>query len=184
MSELIPAGSRVLDVGCGDGLLTRFLADRRSDLEIRGVDVFVRSATHVPVDAFDGATLPYAADAWDAVLFVDVLHHAEDPEHMLAEAVRVARRWVVIKDHLLGGRLDGATLRLMDRISNRRHRIEIPCNYWRLERWRQAFSRLGLEVEVWNGRLGLYPPWARPLFERSLHFAARLRVSGVGGATG
>lgn len=178
LAELIPTGARVLDVGCGDGLLTSFLARSRPDLQLVGVDVLVREGAHVPVDRFDGRTLPYPDGSFDAVLCVDVVHHAEDPEALLAEAARVARQWVVLKDHLLAGALAGPTLRFMDRVSNRRHGIEIPCHYWELERWRLAFARLGLVVEVWNGRLGLYPGWARPLFERGLHFAARLGRGG------
>jgi SAM-dependent methyltransferase len=174
LAELVPADARVLDVGCGDGLLTGFLARTRPDLEVTGVDVLVREGAHVPVDRFDGRALPYRDGSFDAVLCVDVLHHAEDPEALLTEAARVARRWVVLKDHLLAGPLAGPTLRFMDRVSNLRHGIAIPSHYWELERWREAFARLGLAVEVWKDRLGLYPWWVRPLFERGLHFAARL----------
>lgn len=176
LCELLPPRASVLDVGCGDGLLTRYVADERPDLVLRGVDVFVRGATHVPVDRFDGQQLPHADACFDAVLFVDVLHHAADPAALLREGARVSRRWLVLKDHSADGLLADATLAFMDRVSNRRHGIEIPHHYWPRARWRAEFAALGLAIEEWRPSLGLYPWWSRFAFERGLHFAARLRV--------
>ena len=179
VSELLPPAASVLDVGCGDGLLTRFVADRRPDCALRGVDILVRGRTHVPVDRFDGEHLPHPDASFDAVLFVDVLHHAADPEALLQEGARVARRWIVLKDHTADGALASATLAFMDRVSNRRHGIEIPHHYWSAARWREVLEELELAVEVWRSALGLYPWWSRFAFERGLHFAARLRRSGA-----
>lgn len=186
MGELLPGpaarppGSgrklRLLDVGCGDGLLTAFVADGHPELEVRGVDVLVREAAHVPVDSFDGERLPFPDDAFDIVMFVDVIHHAEDPAALLREGARVAAHWLLIKDHTLVGPLAGSTLAFMDRISNLRHRIEIPYHYWTPKRWHEAFGELGLRVEEWRPKLDLYPWWSRFAFERQLHFAARLGI--------
>ena len=41
---------------------------------------------------------------------------------------------------------------------------------------RRAFEHLALEVDEWRTDLRLYPWWARWVFERSLHFVARLTV--------
>jgi SAM-dependent methyltransferase len=177
--DLLPRGSRVLDVGCGDGLLTRWLADRRPDLRLEGTDVLVRGRTHVPVVPFDGCRLAWPAGAFDVVMFVDVLHHTRDPEALLREGARVAGRALVLKDHTLEGPLARATLRFMDRVSNLRHGVVLPYNYWTLARWQRAFADLGLSVEAWRTRLGLYPRPTRWLFERRLHFVARLGVPGA-----
>lgn len=173
---LIPEGARLLDVGCGDGLLTQFIAERRPDLEVSGVDVLVRPGTHVPVTAFDGLTIPFADDTCDAVMMVDVLHHTDDPRVLLAEARRVSRGCVLLKDHVLTGWLAEPTLEFMDRVSNLRHGIDLPFNYWTSELWQGAFEQLSLEVDEWRTELHLYPWWARWAFERSLHFVARLTV--------
>jgi ubiquinone/menaquinone biosynthesis C-methylase UbiE len=100
LAPLIPKGAEVLDVGCGDGLLAHSISKKRPDIAIRGVDVFIRESTHVPVEAFDGKIIPYPDGSFDAVMFVDVLHHTEDPIILLREATRVGRR-IIIKDHLL-----------------------------------------------------------------------------------
>ena len=64
----------------------------------------------------------------------------------------------------------------MDRTGNCRHGVELPYNYWRRRQWMDAFKTIGIEVADWRPRLGLYWWPASLLFERSLHFAARLAV--------
>lgn len=173
LSRLIPSGSRTLDVGCGDGRITKRLAEQRPDLRLVGIDVLDR-ATAVPVVRFDGCRIPFEDEAFDAVLLIDVLHHAEDPEALLAEALRVARRCVVLKDHFRQGLLASQTLRLMDWFGNRPHGVVLRYHYLRPVEWQALFDRLGLRVVQEVPRLGLYPPPFRWLFERSLHFLARL----------
>ena len=64
-----------------------------------GVDVVERENCAIPRRMYDGTTLPFAADAFDYVMFVDVLHHTTLAEDLLLQAKRVARRGIVIKDH-------------------------------------------------------------------------------------
>ncbi|MCS6850283.1 MAG: methyltransferase domain-containing protein [Gemmataceae bacterium] len=174
LAELVPRGSRVLDVGCGDGRLARALGAQRPDVEVRGVEVRVRTATAIPVAAFDGRRLPYADRSFDAVLLVDVLHHAAEPLELLREAARVAARAVILKDHLLEGPWAGPTLRFMDRVGNARHGVALPYHYWRAAQWRHAIAEVGWHVAEWRQELGLYPIPLRWVFERSLHFVALL----------
>ena len=174
VAGLLPPDASVLDVGCGDGQIAWLVGQQRPDVQIRGVDVLVRAQTAIPVEPFDGCRLPFVDGSFDVVMFIDVLHHTDDPERLLAEAARVARRAVVIKDHLREGLLADATLRFMDRVGNRRHGVALPHNYWTRERWREAFQRCGLAVDCWSERLGLYPWPAAWVFDRSLHFVARM----------
>src|SRR5436305_2456254 len=114
LASVVPARGTVLDVGCGDGGVARTLLDQRPDLEVTGIDVLVRPHTLIPVAPFDGTTIPYPDDSFDEVMFVDVLHHTDDPAVLVAEAARVARRGIVIKDHLVAGIAATRTLRFMD----------------------------------------------------------------------
>lgn len=174
IAELLPRGASVLDVGSGDGVLARHVAQLRPDVSIRGVDVLVRPETHIPVDAFDGTTLPCADGAHDAVMLVDVLHHASDQARLLSECARAARRAVLIKDHVLHGVLARRTLAFMDWVGNARHGVALPYAYWTEQEWQAGLRAAGLRVQERRNRLGLYPWPASLVFERGLHFIALL----------
>lgn len=172
---LLPQGARVLDVGSGDGRLAALLMEQREDLAIEGTDVLPRADAAIPTRGFDGRTLPYRDGEFDAAVLVDVVHHALDGERLLAEAARVAPRCLVLKDHFRTGVAAEATLRFMDWVGNRAHGVALPYDYRSPEEWTELFARGGLEVERLEARLGLYPPPWSWVFERRLHFVARLR---------
>ncbi len=176
LSRLIPQNARVLDVGCGDGLLARLIMDQRKDVEISGIDVLVRRETMIPVSGFDGSQIPFPDKSFDAVMFIDVLHHTEDPMVLLSEAKRVAARAIVIKDHRLNGFFAGPTLRFMDWVSNAPHGVVLPYNYWPHDKWWKSFASMNVEVAAWQEDLRLYPKPADWLFGRSLHFVSRLEM--------
>lgn len=174
IARLLPDGVSVLDVGCGDGWLARLIQELRPSIQLTGLEVLARPDARIPVEPFDGLSLPRADRSVDVVMFVDVLHHTEDPAALLREAARVARHSIVIKDHLLDGFLAGPTLRWMDRVGNARHGVALPHNYWTHQQWTDAFAKFQLNVREWEGDLALYPRPADWIFGRSLHFLARL----------
>lgn len=176
LASLLPPRASVMDVGCGDGSVARAIAEQRPDVTIVGLDVVVRPDAVIPVRRFDGESIPQADGSVDAVMLVDVLHHAGAPERLLRDSLRVAREVVLIKDHTRDGFLAGATLRLMDWVGNAPHGVALPYDYWPKARWHETFVRLGASPSVWIDRLGLYPLPAGWLFDRSLHFVARLDV--------
>lgn len=176
-SKLIPSNSKVLDVGCGDGRLARVIKDTRPDISISGIDVHRRRDAAVPVETFDGKSIPHADGSFDVVMFVDVLHHTSEPMTLLREAVRVAQQAVLIKDHLLEGMFAYSTLRFMDWVGNARHGVALPYNYWALAKWHRVFGELGLNIKFWESNLRLYPFLADLIVGRSLHFIVLLEIS-------
>jgi SAM-dependent methyltransferase len=174
LQEMLPRDASVLDVGSGDGLLARRILDTRPDLRIRGVDVLIRPESHIPVERFDGVHLPFSDREFDVVMMVDVLHHATDQAALLCETARVARRAVVIKDHVVRGLLARPTLSFMDWVGNARHGVALPYSYWTEDQWQRSFAQLRLRTTARRDSLGLYPWPASLVFGRGLHFLAVL----------
>jgi SAM-dependent methyltransferase len=174
IASVIPSNVTVLDVGCGDGQLAQEIIRQRPDLAIRGLEISRRDNPPIPVSVFDGIQLPFPDANFDVVLFSDVLHHTHHAEGLLREARRVARDAIVIKDHCADGLLAWPTLRFMDRVGNARFGVALPHVYLRWAEWQQMFARLGMSPVFVERRIGLYPPPLSWLFERSLHFVARL----------
>lgn len=175
LSAQIPQDASVLDVGCGDGTIASLIAELRPDISIEGVEFAVRPICRIPCTAFDGAKLPFADQAFDGCLFVDVLHHTDDARVLLREAARVSRSFVLIKDHLCESALDNATLRFMDWIGNRPHGVRLPYNYASRRDWTRHFTDCGLAESAWTTKVPLYSAPFSLVVGRGLHFVTLLR---------
>jgi len=94
----VQQGDRVLDVGCGPGVLTAPLVERCGADRVAAVDPsasFVDAVRHelpeVDVREASAETLPYDDDVFDAVLAQLVVHFMTDPVAGLREMGRVTR---------------------------------------------------------------------------------------------
>jgi methionine biosynthesis protein MetW len=101
VAGMVPSGSRVLDLGCGDGaLLAHLIAERGCDghgIEIDGDDVLACIAAGVPVsegDIEDGLR-EFADGAFDIVLLSWTLQTTRRPAAVVAGMMRVAPVGVV-----------------------------------------------------------------------------------------
>lgn len=96
-----PARARVLDVGCGTGVLTRVLAHWPNVEKIVGVDPAIsligearKLACGLPSLTFaeaDARSLPFEAGTFDVVVFDSTLSHVPGVDLALGEACRVLR---------------------------------------------------------------------------------------------
>jgi len=177
IASRVSPGASILDVGCGDGQISEMVVNQSHGASIEGIDVLSRSISSIKVTAYDGLSFPFEDNSFDTIIFVDVLHHADDAERVLAEAARVSRKSVVIKDHLTDGFLNEPLLRFMDYVGNKKHGVALPYDYWSKSKWHSEFKRLNLSVAEWETNLGIYPFWCSWLFDRELHFIAELNVS-------
>lgn len=174
LADQITGGETVLDVGCGDGTIATSIQQHKPNVSFSGIDVFLRPNVAIPAKAYDGKTIPHEDNSFDWVTIVDVLHHTDDPAHVLAECARVASRGVIIKDHLRNGIAAFSTLRFMDWVGNKGHDVRLPYNYLSKNEWQKIFADLNMHSQGWNKCADLYPLPFNLLFGRNLHFITTL----------
>jgi ubiquinone/menaquinone biosynthesis C-methylase UbiE len=145
LSPLLTAGEKILDLGASDGRLAHTLREK-VDAEFTGCDVHVLPVTYIPIVKYDGYKLPFEDQSFDCVMIIDVLHHDTDPESVIREAKRVARRTVLIKDHYYNHGLDFFGLKVMDYVGNAPYGIRLPYNYLKDSEWRAMLQRLDLRI--------------------------------------
>lgn len=162
-----------LDVGPGDGLVGRAIAERLGG-PVVGADVSPQRDAAIDVVPFDGETLPFEAGAFDAVILADVLHHATSPDALLREALRVARRAVLVKDHFAFGPLSRAILRVLDEVGNAQQGIGVRGTYLSPAAWLDLVARAGGVVtgQVWPLHIHRSP--IHHVTRDELQFAARV----------
>jgi 2-polyprenyl-3-methyl-5-hydroxy-6-metoxy-1,4-benzoquinol methylase len=99
------APESVLDIGCGEGVLTEQWARALGTGRIVGVDLAdpklqaewaTRSRPNLQFTAMRVESLSFADDEFDLVAATEVLEHVDDPELAVAEMARVARRWLLV----------------------------------------------------------------------------------------
>lgn len=99
--SLVPEGSRVLDLGCGDGSLIAHLRDERG-CDVRGVELapeeiaaaLGQGLSVVQGDLDEGLT-GYPDGAFDVLVLSQTIQIMRNPAQLLREMLRVGRRAIV-----------------------------------------------------------------------------------------
>jgi SAM-dependent methyltransferase len=101
----LAAPGSVLDVGCGEGVLTVEWAERLADGRVVGIDLDdpklrveweQRRRPNLEFRAEEATPLSFADDEFDLAAAIEVLEHLPDPDATLSEMARVARRWLLV----------------------------------------------------------------------------------------
>ena len=99
------APSSILDVGCGEGVLTCRWAERLGDGRVVGIDLedpklrdewARRARPNLEYRTMPAENLPFEDDEFDAAAAIEVLEHVPDPAHTVAEMARVAARHLLV----------------------------------------------------------------------------------------
>jgi SAM-dependent methyltransferase len=137
-------GGPILDVGAGTCNGTELLLER--GLEVTPLDVvdisFIPSIQPV---LYDGITMPFDDDTFELALILTVLHHAKDPDAVLREARRVAKRVIVVED-VIRGPVHGFFTAAWDSLMNLEF-IGHPHNNRTDASWLESFEAAGLRLE-------------------------------------
>jgi 2-polyprenyl-3-methyl-5-hydroxy-6-metoxy-1,4-benzoquinol methylase len=98
------APKTLLDVGCGEGVLTHEWA-QRIDGTVVGIDLDdpqlhaeweKRQAPNLEYRVLKAENMPFEDNAFDVATAIEVLEHVPDPEHTVAEMARVASGWLLV----------------------------------------------------------------------------------------
>jgi methionine biosynthesis protein MetW len=101
IARLVPPGSRVLDLGCGDGALLAHLQVTRQcsgygvEIDDAKVHACIRRGVNVLQLNLEEGLSMFGDDAFDVVLQIDTLQHLRNAETMLRETARVGRIGIV-----------------------------------------------------------------------------------------
>lgn len=99
--------AELLDIGSGRGAFLWPLLDEFAELPVTSMDHNIQRAADIHAVRRGGMSrlvalrgdacrMPFADDAFDGVTFLEVLEHIPDAQAALGEAVRVARRFVIV----------------------------------------------------------------------------------------
>ena len=101
LARLVPAGSRVLDLGCGNGAMLSYLQRERGctgyGVEIDDANVLAcvqRGVDVIQLNLDEGLAM-FGDNSFDVVLQIDTLQHLRNAETMLRETARVGRVGIV-----------------------------------------------------------------------------------------
>ncbi|TFY97941.1 methionine biosynthesis protein MetW [Ramlibacter rhizophilus] len=101
IAQMVPVGSSVLDLGCGDGALLELLQRERGctgyGVEIDDANVLActrRGVSVIQLNLDEGLAM-FGDDSFDVVLQIDTLQHLRNTETMLVETARVGRQGIV-----------------------------------------------------------------------------------------
>ena len=101
IAALVPEGSRVLDLGCGDGALLAHLQQHKGctgygvELDDTNVHACVQRGVNVLQLNLDQGLTLFGDHSFDVVLQIDTLQHLRNAETMLRETARVGRTGIV-----------------------------------------------------------------------------------------
>ena len=99
------APTSILDVGCGEGVLTHEWAERLGDRRIVGIDLddeklaaewAKRQRPNLEYRCEEATRLSFADGEFDMATAIEVLEHVPDPEATVAEMARVAERHLLV----------------------------------------------------------------------------------------
>jgi methionine biosynthesis protein MetW len=101
IADMVEPGSRVLDVGCGDGALLKLLAEKKR-VDARGIELsrdgvascVARGLAVIQGDA-DTDLQDYPDDGFDYVILSQTIQATRNPRRVLEQMLRVGRRAIV-----------------------------------------------------------------------------------------
>lgn len=135
---------KILDLGAGFCTISKRLKDMGHT--VTPIDVKDRNIyEQIRVTLYDGNRIPFKTDSFDVSLVITVLHHIKDPEKILKEVKRVAKKIIIMEDTYTSARQKYLTY-AMDSIVNMEF-LNHPHSNKSDKGWRNLFNRHNLTIK-------------------------------------
>jgi SAM-dependent methyltransferase len=161
-SGWLKKNERVLDVGCGDAILSEIIK-KKFNVKIIGCDVDNYIKKKIPfVSMKNESSLPFPDKSFDVVMFNDALHHTTSLNHkkLLKEAFRVADKVLIFEDEptLIGSIADWSI--------NKFHSLQMPVTlaFRHHSKWMSLFKSLGIVYQFKKVRKPFLYPFTHESF--------------------
>lgn len=107
----------IIDIGTGSGGLANYFIQQ--NFEVTAVDVLDKTVyKNITPILYHGSHLPFETESFDASMLITVLHHCPNPEQVLAEAVRVSKKKIVVLEDVYSSWLMKHLTWFMDSLVN------------------------------------------------------------------
>ena len=132
-----------IEIGSGPGSVLSVM--RRQNYTVEGLDIADKAFSEdLRPMLYDGEVMPFSNNDFNTALLLTVLHHTPDPDAILREAARIAKRIVIIED-VYDNRLMEWLTKALDSLMNLEFFAHPHSNRSDAE-WRKTFDRLDLRI--------------------------------------
>jgi len=139
----INSSDKVLDIGCGNGIITKELK-KHFDCKITGTDIVNYLKVSIPFEIMKNENkIPFEDNTFNIALLNDVLHHTKYQEEMIKEATRVADSVLIFEVS------PSLKVKIADYLINKIHnaKMKTPFNFRNLNDWKLLFEKLGIKCK-------------------------------------
>jgi SAM-dependent methyltransferase len=156
---IVPRDS-ILDLGAGEGFVGEAIASA-TGARVSLMDITDFHRVNLPFTLYDGQSIPMETDEVEYTVLYFVLHHCEDAESVVSEALRISRKGVLIVESIFNSPFEKKMLLILDPLVNRlRSRGKMGDQQEHLlfrgrEEWGRLFHSLGARIDHESERMSL-----------------------------
>jgi len=141
----IKQANKIIDIGSGTGDVANLIKSQGKNITPVDVANF-HGPRMIKTIIYDGKTLPFKDQSFDMALLLMVMHHTSEPDIIFKEAIRVAKKVVVIETSYTTSISRILTI-ISDAIGNLR--LNAFWNSYKTDvEWRQFFTKYAFKIDV------------------------------------